>query len=84
VHNKCSLSKWLFKLLNEDGIWQEILKKKYLKHKTVAQVEKKTGDSHFGLGSWMLRKCFLKGANLCSKIVLKLDSGRILGLIMSH
>jgi hypothetical protein len=29
VQNKCLFSKWLFKLLNEDGIWQEILKKKY-------------------------------------------------------
>jgi hypothetical protein len=33
VQNKCLLRKWLLKLLNEDGLWQEILKKKYLKKK---------------------------------------------------
>jgi hypothetical protein len=25
VHNKCLLSKWLFKLINKDGPWQQIL-----------------------------------------------------------
>jgi hypothetical protein len=27
LQNKCLLSKWLFKLINEDGIWQQILRK---------------------------------------------------------
>jgi hypothetical protein len=27
VQNQCLLSKWLFKLLNEEGVWQDILKK---------------------------------------------------------
>jgi len=31
VQNKCLLSKWLFKLLNEDGVWQPLLRNKYLK-----------------------------------------------------
>jgi hypothetical protein len=31
VHNKCLLSKWLFKLINGDGVWQHILKNKYLR-----------------------------------------------------
>ena len=35
VQNKCLLSKWLFKLTNEDGIWQQILRKKHLKFKTL-------------------------------------------------
>ena len=26
VHNSCLLSKWLFKLMNENGIWQTLLK----------------------------------------------------------
>jgi hypothetical protein len=25
LQNKCLLSKWLFKLINEDGVWQTIL-----------------------------------------------------------
>jgi len=28
IQNKCLLSKWLFKLINEDGMWQELLRKK--------------------------------------------------------
>jgi hypothetical protein len=36
--------------LNEDGLWQQILKKKYLKGKTLSQVVKKAGDSHFWSG----------------------------------
>ncbi|WVZ51858.1 hypothetical protein U9M48_002961, partial [Paspalum notatum var. saurae] len=31
VQNVCLLSKWLFKLINEEGISQTILKKKYLR-----------------------------------------------------
>ena len=34
VHNKCLLSKWLFRLLNGDGVWQQLLRNKYLKDKT--------------------------------------------------
>ena len=36
VQNRCLLSKWLFKLLNEKGLWQDILKKKYLQNKTLS------------------------------------------------
>jgi hypothetical protein len=25
IHNECLLSKWLFKLINEEGLWQTIL-----------------------------------------------------------
>jgi hypothetical protein len=47
IQNKFPLSKWLFKLANEESLWQEILKKKYIKDKTLSQVEKEKGDSHF-------------------------------------
>jgi hypothetical protein len=45
VQNKCLLSKWLFKLINEDGMWQEILRKKYLSNQTIGKAQKKPGDS---------------------------------------
>lgn len=48
--NRSPLSKWLVRLLNEEGIWQDILKKKYLKNKTLAHVEKKPCDPQFLLG----------------------------------
>jgi hypothetical protein len=50
IQNRCLLSKWLFKLINEDGLWQQILKKKYVKDSTIGQVHRKHGDSHFWSG----------------------------------
>jgi hypothetical protein len=47
VQNRCLLSKWLFKLINEEGVWQELLRRKYVKGGTIAQVQRKPGDSHF-------------------------------------
>jgi hypothetical protein len=45
LKNKCLLSKWLFKLLSEEGMWQQLLYNKYLKNKTLSQVEAKPSDS---------------------------------------
>jgi hypothetical protein len=45
--NICLLCKWLFKLFNEDGLWQKVLRKKYVKDKCLSQIEKRSGDSHF-------------------------------------
>ncbi|WVZ53969.1 hypothetical protein U9M48_004850 [Paspalum notatum var. saurae] len=47
IQNKCLLSKWLFKLCNEDGIWQDLLRNKYLKGNSLSQTQKKPRDSHF-------------------------------------
>jgi hypothetical protein len=46
IHNRCLLSKWLYKLINEDGVWQNLLGK-YLKDRTITQVQYMLGDSHF-------------------------------------
>jgi hypothetical protein len=40
VQNRCLLSKWLFKLINEEGIWQKLLKRKYLRSQMITQVQK--------------------------------------------
>jgi hypothetical protein len=47
LKNKCLLSKWLFQLLSEKGMWQQLLQKKYIKNKILAQVEAKPNDSPF-------------------------------------
>ncbi|WVZ92700.1 hypothetical protein U9M48_038746 [Paspalum notatum var. saurae] len=47
IQNKCLRSKWLFKLCNEDGIWQDLLRNKYLKGNSLSQIEKKPRDSHY-------------------------------------
>jgi hypothetical protein len=47
IQNQCLLSKWLFKLIIEDGLWQTILRNKYLSCQTIGSVDRKLGDSHF-------------------------------------
>ncbi|WVZ62477.1 hypothetical protein U9M48_012225 [Paspalum notatum var. saurae] len=47
LQNRSLLSKWLFKLCNEEGIWQQLLRNKYLRNNTLSQVERKPGDSQF-------------------------------------
>jgi hypothetical protein len=47
IQNQCLLSKWLFKLINEDGLWQTIIPNKYLAGQTIGRVDRKPEDSHF-------------------------------------
>jgi hypothetical protein len=50
IKNRCLLSKWLFKLLNEEGMWQELLQNKYLITKSLSQVQARPTDSPFWKG----------------------------------
>jgi hypothetical protein len=45
--NKCLLSKWLFKILNEEGVWQELIQNKYLHSKILAQMKYNAYGSPF-------------------------------------
>ncbi|WVZ53559.1 hypothetical protein U9M48_004482, partial [Paspalum notatum var. saurae] len=49
VQNKCLLSKWLYKLANENGIRQSLLRDKYLKSKPLGAELKGPGFLTFGL-----------------------------------
>jgi hypothetical protein len=60
IKNRCLLSKWLFKLLNEQGMWQELLHNNYLHNKTLSQVQVKPMDSPFWKGIMRGRDEFLK------------------------
>jgi hypothetical protein len=53
------LSKWLYKLLNEDGVWQELLQNKYLRQKTLSEVKAKPTDSPFWKGLMGVKDDFL-------------------------
>jgi len=59
IQNQCLLSKWLFKLINEDGLWQNLLKRKYIKDKPIAQIQKRPGDSQFWSGLMKVKDKFL-------------------------
>jgi hypothetical protein len=39
---------WLYKLLNEEGVWQELILNEYLHSKTPSQVVSKLTILHFG------------------------------------
>jgi hypothetical protein len=60
IQNKCSLNKWIVKLMSEEGMWQQMLKKKYFKDKTLSQVERKKGDSHFWSGLMEVKSLVLE------------------------
>nr|ABF96840.1 retrotransposon protein, putative, LINE subclass [Oryza sativa Japonica Group] len=64
LQNKCMLSKWLYKLWNEERVWQNLLRRKYLSKKTLTHVEKKPGDSHFWSGLMMVKNIFLSCGSL--------------------
>jgi hypothetical protein len=61
LKNKSLLSKWLYKLFNEEGIWQELLTKKYLHSKTLSQVSEKPSDSPFFKGLMKVEDFFISG-----------------------
>jgi hypothetical protein len=44
VHNKRLLSKWRFKLVNGDGVWQQMLRNKYLDSQFWAGLMKVKGE----------------------------------------
>ena len=54
--NIALLAKWLWKLFNENGLWQEFLVNKYLWTQTLCQVQSKPGDSHFWQGLMEIKK----------------------------
>ena len=58
VKNRALLGKWLFKLLSEDGVWQTLLRRKYVGDQAVSQVLWKPGDSHFWAGLMATKKFF--------------------------
>jgi hypothetical protein len=60
LQNKCLLSKWVFKLIHEDVIWQRLLRNKYLRHKTITQVEYMPGDSPFCSGLMKIKNDLLR------------------------
>ena len=59
VMNICLLSKWLWKLENGEGIWQNLVRRKYVKI-TVSACVKKPGQSHFWQGLMGVKDIFFK------------------------
>ena len=60
MKNIAFLSKWLFQLLTADGVWQQLIRNKYLGSKPVSQVEFKAGDSQFWDSLMKVKRDFLR------------------------
>jgi hypothetical protein len=61
LKNKFLLCKWLFKLLNEEGVWQEMLHNKYLHTKSLSKITSKPTDSSFWKGFMEVKKISFRG-----------------------
>ena len=59
AHNRCLLIKWLFRLLNGDGIEQQLLRNKYLRNKTLTQVQYMSEESQFWASLMKVKEEFL-------------------------
>jgi hypothetical protein len=59
--NICLLCKWWWKLDNEDGIWQNIVKAKYLRKSEVATATHKLDDCPVWADLLKVKNIYLKG-----------------------
>lgn len=66
--------KWWWKLDTQDGIWQEIVKARYLKNQTVATVKPRFSDSPCWKALLKVREFYMMGRKI------KLQSGNLVRL----
>lgn len=66
VKNVSLLCKWLWRLENKEGDWQELIRAKYLKKKTLTQCESSLNNSHFWNGLMEVNNIFF---SYCQRIV---------------
>ena len=60
IKNMALLGKWIFEFLSEEGVWQTLLRRKYVGSNTLSQVLWKPGDSHFWAGLMATKKQFVR------------------------
>jgi hypothetical protein len=64
--------------MNEEDLWQEVLSNKYLKNKTLSQVVRQQGDSHFWAGLMEVKDPFQENVSLMLIMVTKQDFGNFI------
>jgi hypothetical protein len=65
--NLSLLCKWWWKLENESGMWQEIVKYKYLKKDSIVSVKHKQTDSPIRADLIKVKEIYLQGRKMCVK-----------------
>lgn len=81
VKNTSLLCKWLWRLENEEGDWQDMVRAKYLQKKTLSQCEPSPANSHFWNGLLTVKDIFFSCC--CQRIVgngVRPGFGRMLGV----
>jgi len=58
------LCKWWWKLENEQGLWQEIIRYKYIKNKSVCTVKYRQIDSPIWYDLMKIRNIYLQGRKI--------------------
>jgi len=61
------LSKWWWKLEKEDGLWQTLVKKKYLQKDTIRSVKNKLDDSPIWTNLLKVKHVYLRGRKILTK-----------------
>jgi hypothetical protein len=77
--NKALLAEWFWKLETEEGIWQTIIKHKYVKGNCISSVRHRAGDSQFWSELLEVKECFFSIARKRLGMEKIRDSGRIGG-----
>jgi hypothetical protein len=61
------LCKWWWKLEREDGLWQKIVKFKYMKHQTIHDVKHKLNDSPMWYDLLKIKNIYLQGRGVSTE-----------------
>ena len=62
--NVSLLMKWWWKLESHDGLWQQIVRAKYLRNKSVTDVKTRVNDSPCWKGIMKVRDIYLAGRGI--------------------
>ena len=64
VMNQALLAKWLWKLETEEGLWQSVIKSKYVQNGCISAAKRRPGNSQFWAGVLDVKNIFY---NFCRK-----------------
>jgi hypothetical protein len=77
------LTKWLWKLEKEDGLWQTIVKEKYMKGKPLSVLKKNKEIFNFGVALWIVRRSIAITEKWRLEMVMRLVFGGTNGVVMN-
>jgi hypothetical protein len=78
--NLCLLAKCWWRLENMEGLWQKIVRFKYIKGRPLSLMEKRQGDSHFWKSILEVKYMFYRNCKRVIGMVNPLVFGMIVGV----